>query len=222
MELKDYLGILKRRGWIMLVALLLTAAAAYGLSGLQKPLYRATVELNVEPARPDWGLSNTLKDLMRLYAANITTDKMAARVIAREQLDMSPDTFRSKIRVNPDASTYTIRIDAEDTDPKVAMQLAQATAEEFALERQERNKTLDKRDRIDVTIRDNVRYASKIRPKPKVNAVAGGILGLIIGALIVFFLEWAEADILRTPEDTEKALEVPVLGALPPHSAAKA
>ncbi len=217
MKLKDYIDILKRRGWIILAAAVLTAIAAYGLSGLQKPLYRATVNMNVEPARPDWGLSNTLKDLMRLYAANITTDKMASRVISHEQLDMSPDTFRSKIHVSPDAATYTIRIDAEDSDPKVAMQLAQATAEEFELERSERNKDLDKRDRIYVTIRDNVRYASKIRPKPKVNMVAGGVLGLIIGSLIVFFMEWAETDILRSPEETEKALGVPILGAVPPH-----
>ena len=222
MELRDYVDILRRRGWILIVVALLTSISAFFLSRLEKPMYRATVELNVEPARPDWGLSNTLKDLMRLYAANITTDKMAQKVITKEQLDMSPDTFRSKLHVKSDASTYTIRIDAEDTDPKIAMELAQATAEEFELERKQRNQDLDKRDRIYVTIRDNVRYASKIRPKPKVNALAGGILGLLIGALIVFVLEWSESDILRRPDSIEQTLEMPVLGAIPPHKTANA
>ncbi|HIC88541.1 MAG TPA: hypothetical protein EYP04_03950 [Anaerolineae bacterium] len=73
----------------------------------------------------------------------------------------------------------------------------------------------DKRDRIEVKIVDQVIDASLFKPKPWTNAAAGGILGLLIGGLIVFALESLEADVLRTPEAVERALRIPVLGAIP-------
>ena len=82
MEITDYLRILRKRGWIMIVVALVAAASAYGFSKLQTPVYSATVKLSVVPARAtDWGSSNSLKDLLRNYAEIIRTHTMAAEVI---------------------------------------------------------------------------------------------------------------------------------------------
>jgi capsular polysaccharide biosynthesis protein len=47
-------------------------------------------------------------------------------------------------------------------------------------------------------------------------AIAGAILGLIIAFVIIFFLEWAESGIIRTPDDVEQWLGLAVLGTVPP------
>ncbi len=61
MSIQDYLRILRRRGWIVVLAVVLAGAAAFGVSSLQEEMYRATVQVSTVPARPDWGLGNTAK-----------------------------------------------------------------------------------------------------------------------------------------------------------------
>ena len=50
---------------------------------------------------------------------------------------------------------------------------------------------------------------------PRINAIAGAVLGLILGVGIVLLLTWMESDLLRTPAAAERALGVPVLAAIP-------
>lgn len=215
MELMDYIRILRRRGWIVIAVAVLAAVAAFGFSRTQTKIYQATAKLNVEPARPDWSLSNTLKDLMRSYVERIRSFGNAEDVISQAQLDMSPDTFLSHLNVTTDPSTFSIQIDARDRDPEVAILMANTTADVFVKDRVDWNKEIDKRDRIDVSVRDYARYASLFKPKPKTNALAGGILGGLVGGLILILLVWLESDILRRADDTERLLSVPVLGTIP-------
>ncbi|HEY65998.1 MAG TPA: hypothetical protein G4O02_15655 [Caldilineae bacterium] len=219
MEIRDYLKILRKRGWIILLVAVVAAVAAFGFSQLQAPVYRATVKLSVEPARYDWGLSNTVKDILRNYVLNLRTHKMANRVIERAQLDMNSYQFLERVTVSSDSSNFSLQIDAESRSPEEAMLMAQTMAEIFVEDRQRWNQEQDKRDRIAVKIVDDVRDAHKVRPKPLFNAVAAGLLGALVGGLIVFFLEWLEADILRSPESVERTLGIPVLGAIPSQSA---
>ncbi len=215
MELRDYLRILRKRGWIILVIAALAAAGAFGFSRLQAPVYRASIKLSVEPARYDWGLSNTVKDILRNHVLNLRTHTMANRVIERAQLDMNSYQFLERVTVSSDSSNFSLQIDAESRSPEEAKLMAQTMAEVFVEDRQRWNQEQDKRDRIDVKIVDDVRDAPQIRPKPVVNALAAGVLGALVGGLIVFVLEWMEADILRSPENVERTLGIPVLGAIP-------
>lgn len=215
MELRDYLRILRKRGWIILVIAALAAAGAFGFSRLQAPVYRASIKLSVEPARYDWGLSNTVKDILRNHVLNLRTHTMANRVIERAQLDMNSYQFLERVTVSSDSSNFSLQIDAESRSPEEAKLMAQTMAEVFVEDRQRWNQEQDKRDRIDVKIVDDVRDAPQIRPKPVLNALAAGVLGALVGGLIIFVLEWLEADILRSPENVERTLGIPVLGAIP-------
>ncbi len=51
--------------------------------------------------------------------------------------------------------------------------------------------------------------------EPRINALAGAVLGMILGIGIVLLLTWMESDLLRTPAAAERALGVPVLAAIP-------
>ena len=215
MTIQEYIRILRKRGWIIVVAAILAAAAAYGVSFLQKELYRATVHVSTVPARADWGLGNTAKDLMRNFALNIQTPEVAQRVIDRAQLDQNPYDFLANTTIAPDSSTFTIQIDAQARDPEVARTMALTLADELVEERTAYYAQQDKRDRIEVKIRSRAIGAPQIRPKPLVNAIAGGVLGLLFGLLIVLALTWMEADLLRTPDAVARALGIPILGTIP-------
>jgi len=215
MELRDYFRIIRKRGWIILVVALLAAVAAVGFSKLQTPVYRASIQLTVEPARLDWSLSQTLKDALNNYVVRLNTHKMAKKVIERAQLGISADELLSKLSVSSDPSNYTIQIEAKHGDPNVAKLMAQTMAELFVQEREDWNKEQDEVDQVAVGIVDNVRQAELFSPKTKVNAVIGLLLGALMGGVAVFILEWLESDILRTADDVERCVGWTVLGAIP-------
>ncbi len=223
MEITDYLTILRKRGWIIIVVALVAAASAFVFSKLQTPVYSATVQLSVNPARLDWGLSNTIKDLLRNYATNIQTHTMAQAVIDKPSgsvgpLDMSSGQLLSKLFVNPDSSTFTLKIEARDEDPQVAMHMAQTTAEVFVADRDAWNQRQDKRDRVEVSVVDNVYNLGyeQYSPKTRINTLAAALFGALVGVLVIFFLEWLQTDVIRSSEDVERAINVTVLGAIPP------
>jgi len=219
MEINDYIRILRKRGYIIILVAIIAGASAYAVSKMQTPIYSATVKLSVVPARAtDWGSSNSLKDLLRNYAENITTHGMAAEVIDREQLDMDTGSLLSKLFVNPDSSTFTLALEARDRDSKVSMDIVNQMAIVFIEDRDQWNQKQDKRDRIDVSMLDSVYNLGyqQYTPKTSINTLAAAIFGALMGLLVIVLLEWLEMDIIRTPADMERAIDGTVLGMIPP------
>ena len=217
MPLKEYLRILWKRGWIIIAMAIITSASALVFSMVQRPVYRSSIQLNVIPARLDFGLGEVIKNLMRNYAGNIVSDTALQEVIKRTGQDMTVDTLRSKIRVSPIESDYMIQIDVDDYDPTIAQLLAQRTAEVFVERIQVFMQDQDKRDRVQVDIKEPAKPAYLQFPKKKINALAGGIFGILLGTLIVLGLEWVESGVIRSAEDLERAAGTAVLGAIPEH-----
>lgn len=215
MTIQEYIRILQRRGWIIVLAIFLAAGAAFGVSYFQKDMYRATVYVSTVPARPDWGLGNTAKDLMRNFAANLQTPEIAQKVINRAQLDMNAYDFLGLVNVVAESSDFTIKIEARSRDPHVAQVMALTLADEFVEERTAYYAQQDLDNRIEVKIRSRAIGYDHYQPKPLVNAIAGGALGLLLGLGLVLLLTWIESDLLRTPASLARALGVPVLGAIP-------
>ena len=215
MTIQEYIRILRQRGWIIVAAMLLAAMAAYGVSYFQDELYRATVYVSTVPARADFGLGATAKDLLRNFAENMRTPENAQQAIERAQLDMDRYAFLSEVQVVPDSSTFTIKIEARDRDGEVAKNMALTLADGFVQERTAYYAQQDKRDRIEVKIRSRDISYDQLQPKPLINAIAGAVLGLLLGIGIVLMLTWLEADLLRTPLAIERALGVPVMGTIP-------
>jgi capsular exopolysaccharide synthesis family protein len=55
---------------------------------------------------------------------------------------------------------------------------------------------------------------SPSRPKPLTNLALAGVVGLVLGAIVAFVLEALDQSI-RTPQDVEEKLAMPLLGAVP-------
>lgn len=214
MSLRDTLRILRQRGWIALLIAILTAAAAFGFSEMQTPIYKSTILLSIS-TRPDWGTSQAAKALLRNYAANMYSLPWAQQVIDRLQLDVTPEDLKSRVTIDPDETRFTLQIEVKDYSPELANRIAETWAQLTVEWRQQENqKLLEKRDWVNASIIEPPK-ASLYSPQTKINTLAGFILGALIGVLVVFGLEWIESGIVRTPEDMERFAGLTVLGTIP-------
>jgi capsular polysaccharide biosynthesis protein len=214
-EFREYWDVIRKRGWIILLVAIVAAAAALGLSTVLPKVYKASIQLSVNPARADWGLSQAARDLLRNYVLNITSHRMTQKAIDQAQLDMSTYDFLADLDVSADSSNMSITIQAESGSPEEARQMAQTLADIFVAERDQWNSEQDKRDRIEVTKVDDIRDVPLASPNKKFNALAGAVFGAIIGVVIVFVLEWLQSDVIRSAADVEKMTGLGVLAAIP-------
>lgn len=215
MELHRYLSLLWKRGWIIVLVVVIAMVSAFGFSKMQTPVYRASIQISINPARPDWGLAQTAKTLLRNYTVNMTTHTWAQRVIDQLELDVPTGYLLSITRTSSDESNLTIEINIDHEDPKVAQDIAWTWANHFVEWRTAENLDLPKEDRVGAAILD-VPTVSLYKPKTQINVMAAAIIGLLVGGLIVFVLEWMESDTIRSTQDVERHVGVAVLGTIPP------
>jgi capsular polysaccharide biosynthesis protein len=214
MELANYVQILRKRWWIVIVAIVLTAGSAYVFSKIQHPEYTSIAEVIIEPARSDWGLAQYAKMLLRTYMTVADSDQWAQQVIDALQLPMTPEGLRSKARFAAEEDRMVIQIEIEAYDGDLANDIARTWANLLVQWRDQQNQRQLKEDRVWAYLRDEPRYTQSW-PKTKVVTAAGGIFGLVIAGVVIFFLEWLEAGIVRTPQDVERQLDLTVVGAIP-------
>jgi capsular polysaccharide biosynthesis protein len=214
MELSDYLRVLRKRGWIIILTTLLTAAAAWGFSRLQIVEYKSSVNVFVSPDRIDNGTLLATKQILRGFRAYIDSEDFAAQVIKRLGLDMKPDQLKPKVTIATKDEDYLLQIDVVNTDGDQANDIARTWATAFVEWRQQENLKQRKEDRVSAYIVQEPKYG-QFRPQTTLNVVAGAIIGLLLGVVIVFFLEAIESNILRSPDDVERILGTTVIGAIP-------
>lgn len=214
MDLSDYLRILRQKGWLIILLAVLTAAAAFGFSKIQTPVYESSLRLLVQPARTDFGQAQAAKQLLRGYVQWIRSSYRAASVIDELKLDMTPAQLLSDVEVASDDSSFVIQIDVENSDPDLANDIARTWGNVFVQWRIDDNATQRKEDRVDVEFIDDPQ-AGLSSPKTKINTAAGAVFGALVGTVLVFGLEWLESGVVRRSEDVERYLDIPVIGSIP-------
>lgn len=213
MRLSDYWRVLVRRWWIVVLAALVAAGAAYVYSKQQQPMYRSSAKLMLM-ARPDYGNTLAMQNIVRQYSQRAKSDQLVKPVIEEQRLDMSPSQLKGKITTKGRAEDLTIQIDVSDADPAVAQNIARALALQFVEDQDVLMKTVDDLYRIDVRMYDDPTPGSLYKPRTKVNTFAGGALGLVFGLLAAFVLEYID-DTIKGSDDVERYVAAPVVGAIP-------
>ena len=214
MNLTYYLRILIRRGWIVALAMFVTASAAYEFSNTQTPIYRASQRVLFQPARNDFGLTETLRTLLNSYVVYINTDEQATIAIERLELDMTPGELRSYMTVSSDPTQLIIQIDVDMEDGPLAAAIATEMGQLLVEYRESNNRDLQRADRINAYRIDSAGWGLH-SPNKRINTLAGAILGMLLGGVIIFVVEYLESNIVRDSDAVERFLELPVLAAIP-------
>jgi len=214
-KIQEYIRILRRRGWIILLAAVITAASAFVFSKLQTPVYRSAIQVSIQLARPDLSLTQSAKQLLRSYANVMLSESRAKQVIDALGLYLDPKDLKEDVKIVADDSIMAISITVDNTNGDVANDIANTWAQLLVQWRNDQNALQDKQDRVFAEIIDPASYG-QLRPKTKVNVAAGGVLGIVLGAVVVFVLEWLEAGVIYDPTAVEAETGLTVIGTIPP------
>lgn len=216
-SLKEVLFILKKRMKLIL-SLFLVAILLSGIISVfvLDKVYQANTTLMV--GRPKDYVSdaniqyNELllnQKLVSTYGELIKTRAVAEEVIDNLNLDLSYEQYKEKVNVSLVKDTELIQIIVKDNDPSVARITADETANVFMDKVQE----IMKVDNVHVIDKAEI-PTEPVSPNVTLNIAIAAVLGLMIGVFLAFLLEFLD-NTIKTPEDVEKYLNLPVLGSIP-------
>ena len=214
MQLRDYWPVLRKRWPLIIGAVLVAVVASYLFTRLQTPIYRATMFLTVKPARSDYGQTLVIENMLRQYARELQTDNLADLVNERLKLDLALDRLRSKVKVAAVSEDLLLQIDVDDADAAKARDIAYSWGKQFAENHQNGEANKDPKERIEVDLLDRPQPAILNWPKRTQIVTAAAVLGLLLGTLLAFVLEYLD-DTLKSGEDVDRFVGLPLLAAIP-------
>ncbi len=171
-HIMDYLGVLLRRKWLILVFSAILVGAAALKNHRVRPRYRATATIRIQGQRGplpylqdsmrygDYGdLDRTINTHLRMITSYPIVQEAVEAALGpvAQHLDINqPDprvlAAQSAITAKPVEETNLINIEGTHSDPSVAMELVNATAQAY------KDYTNQKRD---AKIRDNVQWLTR-------------------------------------------------------------
>lgn len=215
-DLREYFSIIKKRAWIIGII----TAVAVVVSGIisffvLRPVYEAKTTLIVNTDKKDeqqvttGDQLNVTQKLAITYGEIIKSRAVLTEVIDNLNLEEKYDELSGKVSVAPVKDTQIISISIQDTNPKKAQDIANAIPKVFSSEA----KRITKANGVEV-IDKAVQPESPIKPNKTMNVAIAAVLGVMIGLFVIFLLEYLDTKI-KTPEDIEKHLGLPILGVVP-------
>lgn len=217
MELKQYLKILFKRLWIIIVLPVVAAGvASYVSFYILDSVYEANTTLYVINKKADFQPTVAYNELMagqylvKDYRELIKSRTVTETVINELKLEhITPEALAKKISVNAKNDTRLIEIKVQDSYPNRAKDIANKVANVFI------NKVIEWMRAENVSIIDDAKIpASPVKPDPLMNIVIAALVGLMAAVGIVFLIEYLD-DTIKTAEDVEKYLDLTVLGTIP-------
>lgn len=216
LDLREIFEIIKKRIWIILVITFITT----GVSGVISffvidPTYQADTSIIIGKA-PD-GSDDKIQyndvmmyqKLAKTYGEIAKSRLVAEKTISRLGQAITTEELMKKVTVSPQADTQIMVISAKDKSPQAAADTVNALAETF----------IDEAMRIyptgNVQIMDSAPVPDRpVSPNKKLNVAIAFFLGIMVSLGIIFIIEYMD-NTIKTQEDIEKHLELPVIGIIP-------
>ncbi len=227
MEILTYLRLLRRR-WLLIA---ITVIVALGLARASAPttkLYEASStivvgprQLSTDPNRTEFSgeLTNGLAYLASTYAVLIDSEVVAEDAIRRTKLPRLPGGLVQATTATAVPGTQVLRVSVVDPEPAVAQALATAMSTAFVdrvtLLAPEAAPSVGAPPAVPVYLYQPAGFPGAPRTlsnRPRL--ITAGLFGLLAAVGVVLLLEHLDLSI-RSVEDAEQRLELPVLGAVP-------
>lgn len=146
--------------------------------------------------------------LVNTYSEIIKSPRILDKVSKNLKGKYSSKEIEGMLTVSNQAESQILNITVENESREAAGKVANEIANVFS-------KDVNKIMNVDnVSILSKADHnGNKVSPKPLINAVVGVFLGLIIALIIIFLKEILDKRI-KTEEDVEELLDLPVLGTI--------
>jgi non-specific protein-tyrosine kinase len=135
MEIRQYLYLLRRWLWLILLVTTISGATAYFVSRAQQPIYRATSTLLIIEDNSSRDSSyQTLLTSERLassYAERLANFYVLQAAIDSLGVDLTPDQLQETLFVGTVGQTNLLSVGVEHSDPVLAADLANAVPQFF-------------------------------------------------------------------------------------------
>ncbi|WP_096437484.1 YveK family protein [Alteribacter populi] len=223
-SLKDIFQTVKKRLGLI-VAITLVAVAVSGIISyfLLTPMYQTSTQLLVNQSNEEGqaytsGELRTNLDLINTYNVIITSPRILDPVLDELSLERSFNSLRNQISVGSDGDSQVVSIQVEDENPAMAVQIANTIALVF------------QEDIVDIMNVDNVSILSAaelsenpspVSPNPTLNMAIAFVVGLMSAVGLAFLLEFLD-NTIKSEDDLEDALGIPVIATIPTIDQSKA
>lgn len=220
--LRQYLQVLKRQAWLIVLVPVLTVGAIVLNLERQQPVYRASTKIAVGETRK--GLPSEFVDqsTMRTLANIMQGNTVSRRVLDELGLDMSVEEFQKKLTVEvlPEVSGMDVSYDS--TNRRRALLIVRSLGTNFTdvadetlgvLRPGEKATTGSFNLKLPVIDEPHV-LPEPVAPKYGANIIFGVIAGLALGILLAVAREALDSRIRRRRE-AEEWFGAPVVGTLP-------
>ncbi|MGE6551889.1 YveK family protein [Bacillus mycoides] len=213
-SLKELFYILKKRlAMILVIAFGAAIVSAIISFFFMTPIYQSSTQILVNQKKQEGtmiqaGEIQTNIQLTNTYKVIIKSPVILDQVNEKLNLNMTAQALTGKINVANEKDSQVISVTAEDKDPKVARDIANATADVF---KGEVAKIMNV-DNVTVLSKAEVgENQSPIKPRPMLNVVIAFVVGLMAAVGLSFLLEYLD-NTVKKEEDVENLLGLPVLG----------
>jgi capsular polysaccharide biosynthesis protein len=223
---EEYLLIIARRWWLVLMTLFVAAAVAFVYSSMQDETYETSARLMAIAEPPDYYTDLYAKNRLASYRDLIDNYEFVAQALQSANLDIDPGHAVSSLSLGHNPDSNLVQVIATDTDPERAAMVVNAVASEFVEQTEIENQQIREiyADDDESVYRGGIVRIVQLDtpsapetptgPRVRLNTAAAALLGLVFGVLLTFGVAYFE-DTLRKPEDIERYLDLPTLGTIP-------
>lgn len=212
-SLKEIFQTIRKRLWLITIITAVIVATVGVMSFFfLTPIYQSSTQILVNQKASEQPYLNqsdirTNIDLINTYNEIIKTPTILDLV--KEELNLT-ESLSNLITVGSSNNSQVMKITVEHTDPQMAVNIANTTANVF------------KEQIVKIMNVDNVSILSPaelpenpvpVKPNPMLNMAIGLVVGLMAGVGLAFLLEYLD-NTIKTEQDIERLLELPVLGAI--------
>lgn len=198
---------------IIVLCILFGVGGFFGTKLLISPTYTASTSIYLTPQISESGSldynSQMANSKLVTNAVNLLTQNNIMSEVAKNVGLESASNVKNVVSVSNESNTEIITISATTTDPKLSKDIANDTVSTFI-------KTMQKNlnvSNIEVVDKAKLSYVPS-GPNAKKNTMMAGAVGLVVGvgyAILRFLFD----NRLRTKEEAEKYLSIPVFCEIP-------
>jgi len=205
----------KRLSLIVLITAIATATSGIVSYFFLTPIYQSSTQILVNKAsseQPIYNISEiqTNLQLINTYSVIIKSPAILEKVREELSIERSVEELNEQIQVASEKDSQVFSITANDPDPAVAAEIANKTAEVF----KEEIVKIMKIDNVSILSKAEVKENQQpVKPKPLLNIAIAFVVGLMTGIGLAFLSEYLD-NTIKTEQDIEKHLQLPVIGAV--------